>query len=334
MKKKKIYFIESSTNFNNNDLSSFKIGGSEKTLINITNALAKNENFEIKVFNKTQNEIFSNNVHWLNINKICQHKDIDHLIAMSDANLLSIIHAKKKYLWSHSVQSIEKFLRKKQFFAFLKNKPLMILEGHYHSKNRSFLTSFFGKKVLRIAPDNDFINTQINFKKLPSNKAIFTTRSDRNLLFLLDCWKQIHIGSPNSELHINPPYNLNNEENKLNIRIRIKSDKALLIKELSESRVMLNPGHKGEVFCLAAAEAAELCVPIVTMGYGCLYERVEHNITGYIAKTKKEFINYAIKILNDDNTYFKFKENLINKKGERTYKHVSDDLIKIINENK
>ena len=62
----------------------------------------RSDNFEIKVFNRTQNENFSNNVHWLNINRIYEFKEIDHLIAMSDANLLSIIHANKKYLWSHS----------------------------------------------------------------------------------------------------------------------------------------------------------------------------------------------------------------------------------------
>ena len=53
---------------------------------------------------------------------------------------------------------------------------------------------------------------------------------------------------------------------------------------------MLNPGHKGEVFCLAAEEARELCLPIVTLGYGSLYERVIHNKTGYIAKNLDEFV--------------------------------------------
>ena len=80
MKKTQIYFIESSINFNNNDLSSFKIGGSEKTLINITNSLAKNKNLEIKVFNNTTKEIFSNNVHWLNINNI--NLDIDYYLTI------------------------------------------------------------------------------------------------------------------------------------------------------------------------------------------------------------------------------------------------------------
>tara|TARA_B100001057_G_scaffold378219_1_gene383565 strand:- start:90 stop:1091 length:1002 start_codon:yes stop_codon:yes gene_type:complete len=333
MSKTKIYFIERSTDFNNNDLSSFKIGGSEKTLINITNSLGKKNNLEIKVFNNTKKEIFSNNVHWSNINNINNQEKIDHLIAMSDANLLSLIDANKKYLWSHSIQSIEKFLRKKQLIPFIQNKPLMILEGEYHFNNRSFFTSFYGKKILKLAPDYDFINTQIELNRLPKKKAIFTTRSDRNLSFLLDCWKSIHQNSPDSELHINPPYNLDKDQLKSNIKIRNKAEKSLLIKELIESRVMLNPGHKGEVFCLAAEEARELCIPIVTMGNGCLYERVKHNITGYIAKTKKEFIDYSTNILNNNDTYLKLKENLIYLKGIRSYDQVADDLLKIINEN-
>ena len=117
---------------------------------------------------------------------------------------------------------------------------------------------------------------------------------------------------------------------KSGIKLRVKGDKKLLIDELKNSRVMLNPGHKGEVFCLSAIEAQELCVPIVTMGYGSLSERVEHSQTGYIAKNKNEFIKYAIEILENDNIYLKFRKNLIDRRGKRTYKNVSEDLLKII----
>ena len=57
---------------------------------------------------------------------------------------------------------------------------------------------------------------------------------------------------------------------------------------------MLVPGHVGEVFCLAAEEARELCIPIVTLGYGSLNERVIHEKTGFIAKDIHEFINYSL----------------------------------------
>ena len=334
MKRKiKIYFLENSFDYNGNDLNSDIIGGSEKTLINISNELAKDDNFVIKVFNNTSNKTVINNVSWININEINQSEYVNYVIAMSDANLLNKIFCKNNFLWSHSVQSIEKFIRKKQLIPFLKHKPVMILEGDYHYKSRSFFTSFFGKEILKIAPDKDFINTKVNLNILPPTNAIFTTKSDRNLDFLLDAWHQIKKKSIQSKLFINPPYKLTDMNIQDDVILRKKSDKNLLIDDLINSRVFLTPGHKTEVFCLAAEEARELCIPIVTMGFGSLYERVEHGLTGFVAKNKKEFIEFTNLILNDNNTYYKLKENLIKRKNSRNYSHVKNDLIKLLNIN-
>ena len=328
--KKKIYFIEKSIDFNSNDFNSNKIAGSEKTLINITNELSLYKNLEIKIFNQTSKEIKFDNICWLSLNNINNYEAPDYLVSMSDANLLSYINCSKKFLWSHSVQSIEKFIRKNQLLPFIKNKPVMLLESQYHYDTRNYFTSFFGKKIIKLAADYEFINENIDKNFIAKKKAIFTTRSDRNLNFLLSLWEKIVQRSSNSELYINPPYNLSEKESQMNVKLRVKSDKNKLIDELKNSRVMLNPGHKGEVFCLAAIEAKELCLPIVTMGYGALKERVEHGVTGYIANNQNEFIDYSLDILNNDETYKKFRNNLFNKRGMRTYKNVAEDLINII----
>lgn len=329
----KIYFVEKTIPFNSLDIDKPFIGGSEKTLINISNELANHKSLIIKVFNLTNKKNMIKNVEWNNINNISKNDQPDILISMSDANLLSLFISKKKYLWSHSIQPIEKFIRKKQLYQFIKNKPIMILEGDYHYKNRSFFTSMFGKKKIPIAVDYDFINFKIDENFIPDKKAIFTTRSDRNLEFILNCWPKINSKSKRSCLYINPPFNLTNEQKKLDIKLRSKSIKSELINDLATSRVMLNPGHKGEVFCLAAEEARELCIPIVTLGIGALKERVEHGVTGFIAKNNEEFIYYTIKILNDDNFYLKIKKNLMKKRNFRSYKDVAIDLLNIINEN-
>ena len=330
---KKIYFVEKSIPFNANDLQAKMLGGTEKTLINIVNELGKNNNFIIKVFNLSDDEININNVTWTNITNIYEADEPDFLISFSDANLLSLIKAKKKFLWSHSIQTIEKFIRKGQFFAFYKNKPIVILEGKYHFNNRNIITSFFGKKILKLAPDYKFVNTEVEIDVLPKKNAIFTSRSDRNLDILIECWKIISKKVSDCSLYINPPYNLSNEEKNMNIKIREKGDTNKLIDDLIKSRIMLNPGHKGEVYCLAAEEARELCIPIVTMGYGSLYERVEHGVTGYIANNKNEFINYSIDLMNNDKLYSKIRNNLLKIRGIRTYKNVVEDFINILYDN-
>ncbi len=329
----KIYFIEKTVPFNSLDINKPFISGSEKTLINISNELSKFKNLIIKVFNLTKTKHVIKKVEWNNIENISQDDQPDILISMSDANLLSLFNCKKNYLWSHSIQTVEKFFRKKQFYPFIKNKPIMILEGDYHFKNRSFLTSIFGKKILPIAVDYDFINFKVDEEYMPNRNAIFTTRSDRNLDFLINCWSSIRRESHNSSLSINPPFNLTEQQKRLGIRLRKKGDKFDLIKELAKSRVMLNPGHKGEVFCLAAEEARELCIPIVTLGIGSLSERVEHGVTGFIAKNENEFIDYTIKILNNDKFFLSLKNNLIKKRNSRSYKNVAKELLDIINEN-
>ena len=326
----KIYFIENSFDYNALNFNDSTIAGAEKTLINITNELGKNENLLIKVFNNTSHSRIINKVQWSNISQIKKNDNPDFVISMSDANLFYKLSAKKNYLWSHSVQNLEKFLRKGQLIPFIKFKPIMILEGEYHYKTRSFFTSFYGKKTLYIAPDYEFINTRISTNFIPPPNAIFTTRSDRNLKFLIQCWSEIKKNNKKATLLINPPHKLNNEEILNDIKIRIKGNKHLLIDDLSKTRLFLSPGHVGEVFCLAAVEARELCIPIVTMGYGCLYERVEHNITGYIASNQQEFIEYSNLILKDDDIFKEFRTNLINRKNSRNYNNVKNDFLKIL----
>ena len=329
----KIYFIENSFDYNALNLDDDYIAGSEKTLINITNELSKDNNLLIKVFNNTTKPKIINKVQWLNISQIKENDKPDFAISMSDANLFYRLTGKKNFLWSHSIQNFEKFLRKKQLIPFIKFKPAMILEGDYHYKTRSFLTSFYGKNILKIAVDYDFINTKIDINFIPPPNAIFTTRSDRNLNFLIQSWFEIKMNNKNSKLFINPPHILSDDQKINDIIVRNKGSKNLLINDLLNTKLFLSPGHIGEVFCLAAEEARELCIPIVTMGYGSLYERVEHNVTGYIANTQNDFIKYSNNILKDDEIFKHFRKNLINKKNSRNYNNVKRDFLKILNIN-
>ena len=325
-----IYFLEKSIDFNGEDVDSSKIGGTEKTLINITNELAKNNNLSVKVFNNTKYEKKINNVHWCNFSQYNQNIIPDALISFSDVNLFKNFRSKKKFLWSHSVQNLEKFIRKKQFFSYLIHKPVLILEGDYHFKKRSFLTSFYGKKILKLAPDYEFINENIDINSVPDKNCIFTTKSDRNLNILLEAWGHIFKLNNDAKLFINPPFKCSDSLLAQSVFIRKKGDKMDLIKDLKSSRIMLTPGHKGEVFCLAAEEARELCIPIITLGYGSLYERVIHNKTGFIAKNIIEFSNYTNRLLNDDALYLEIRKNLFKLKNTRNFSHVAKEFLDII----
>ena len=66
------------------------------------------------------------------------------------------------------------------------------------------------------------------------------------------------------------------------------------------------------------------------MGLGCLSERVIHNKTGFIAKNRKEFIDYTIQLFSDDDIWANFRKNLLSIRGENSWSKVANSFIQNI----
>ena len=107
-----------------------------------------------------------------------------------------------------------------------------------------------------------------------------------------------------------------------------------LIDDLKSSRMMLVPGHKAELFCLAAEEARELCVPIVTLGIGSLKERVIHNETGFIAKNEDEFAKYTLNLFNDNDLCMQLKKNLYKLRNSNNWSKSTGYFLEVLKNEK
>ena len=290
--------------------------GAETILINLTENL-KMLGHEVTVFNNCSDDVDNNSSNWFNINKVNKQMNFDIAVANADMRLLDTITAKKKFIISYSLQSIEKFLRKGQLISYFKNKPTILLIGKYHMKNRSKLLSLFGSKIIDIAIDDLFLNTKLT-NNIDSNLAIFTSRPDRNLDILIKIWNEnILPNFKNAKLLTTPTETISQSSN---IIFRKMDSQENLIKDLLRSKVFLVPGHKAELFCLAAEEARELCLPIVTLGIGSLSERVAHEKTGFIAKNNKDFADYTIELFKNKDLWNSIRANLINLRGSSNWK--------------
>ena len=322
----KICFLENTKfEYSFKDVHSSKLRGAENILINLSANLAE-MGHEIVVYNNCNIDTHKDKSNWYNINHIDNAHSLvfDVAISNGDTRLLSKVNAKKNIVFSYSLQSIEKFLRKGQLISYLKNRPTYFLIGDYHINNRSKLISLFGINTLNLAIDDMFHKTKILAEK-KENNAIFTSRGDRNLELLINIWNQnIYPKFNNAKLFVTPYKNIKEENN---IFIRKMSTRSQLIKDLLKSKVFLVPGHKAELFCLAAAEAQELCIPIVTLGIGSLYERVEHNINGFIAKNNKEFAEYTIQLFKDPTLWLRLHRNMKVKRGQKNWINSTNDLI-------
>ena len=322
----KICFLEN-TKFEYSfiDIHSSKLRGAENVLINLSNQLSL-MGHNVTIFNNCSIETHNDESNWFNINHINSSFDLnfDIVIANGDAKLFKYVSGIKIIVFSYSLQNIEKFLRKGQLIPYLKYKPTYFVIGDYHLKNRSKLLSLYGVKILNLAIDSMFHNTLVTSQPR-ENIGIFTSRGDRNLNLLNNIWcDYIYPKFDKAKLFVTPHNNIIETKN---IYFRKMSSREDLIKDLLRSKVFLIPGHKAELFCLAAAEAEELCIPIVTLGIGSLYERVNHNVTGFIAKNNIEFADYTIELFHNESLWLRLHKNMINLRGQKKWSNSAFDLI-------
>ena len=319
----KICFIDNTIfKYNSNDLYSKNLRGAETILINLSNSL--NElNHDITIINNCPNSEIINGIKWIDINSNFSVKNYDLVISNGDCRLFKYANSKKNVLFSHSIQTIEKFIRKKQILSFIKYKPKVCFLSNYHKINRSRLLYSFGYINLRWAVDKIFLNSSIP-KNIDNDLAIFTSKEGRNQNLLIEIWKN-DIFPKNKKLKL--LINSQNNNKNYNIINRIQQNQNELLKELSKARLFLIPGHKAELFCLAAAEASQMCIPIVTLGYGCLSERVIHGKTGYIAKNNNEFAKYTLELFKNDHLWQSMRNNLEKIRSKIKWNNVAEDLI-------
>ena len=321
----KICFLDNTKfEYNSNDLYSFKLRGAESVLIHLTCELTKLGHHVTVINNCYKNEII-NGVLWKKIQYYKDKQFFDLAISNGDTRLFDKIKSNKTILFSYSLQTIEKFIRKKQFSSYIKCRPKTVLLSEYHKQNTSKITTLFGSIRIDLAVDLAFINSKLN-ENIDNNLSIFTSRADRNLDLLLNIWKELIYPQFNAaKLLITPP--LNNLANSHNISFRRTDNQNYMIEDIKKSRIFLIPGHKAELFCLAAEEARELCVPIVTLGIGCLSERIIHEKTGFAAKNNVEFSDYVIELYKNDDLWNKIRNNLIETRGKNTWCNVAKDLL-------
>ena len=326
---KSVLFIDNSdSDFTGFDLNTTKVRGTESSLILLAESLVKN-NIYVKVLTEINEDVLCKGVIYSNKNA---HQEINYdlCIAISNANLFNKISAKKKVVWSNSLQPFEKFLRKKQLLAFLKHKPEVVTMCNYQYYKRSFLTSMYGKHMISLSVDPRFYNEKVDLEKIPKPHALNNVRSHRNLDWLIDIWtNSFNNKNGKAKLFINPNLIEYSEEmKKSNIYERKFGSRDDLINELRNTRVFAYTGHKSDIWVLTVEEAVQMCVPIVTYGIGSVEDRVIHNETGFIAKNDEEFAKYLEMLLFNDEFYNKIRRKMFKRRGFKNWDFIADIWIK------
>ena len=326
---KKIIIIDNSKlAYTGDDINGKIVRGTETSLILLSEQFAQ-MGMEVDYCNSIDIKKNVNGVNYFNKNDISKKKIYDLAIVISDANEFKRVNSIKKAVFSNSNQSFEKFLRKKQLIPFIKYKPKLITLCEYQYQKRSFLTSFYGKKIIPITVDPKFLNIEIDENFIPERKVIYNIRSNRNLDKLIKIWcEKIFPISNEFKLYITPDLiDYNDYHRNNNIFLRSIGTRDEMIDELKNYRALTYLGHKSDIFTLTAEEAIKLCLPVITFGIGSLKERVTHMETGFIAKNDQEFANYTINLLSNDNFYLDIKKKMKMKRKENNWFSIAQSWI-------
>ena len=159
-----ICFIDrTSFEYNSKNLHSKILRGAESILINRSNSLNL-MGHNITIINNCPKSEVINGVKWVNINTNFNVNNYDLAFANGDCRLFNFVKSKKKILLSHSLQSIEKFIRKGQLFAYLNKVGISI-------NNSPITAEDLGQLIDLISSDT--IKFLISFLCFKPNKIFF-----------------------------------------------------------------------------------------------------------------------------------------------------------------
>lgn len=273
------------------------LGGTEQAIIHLTEALAAlGDNVTITGGSTTPRTL--RGVSWQPT-----PPPADITVAVNDARLLPA-GAKRPAIWFHNEVALTKELRRGRAPALWRHRPTAIFIGTDQARAASALLPFRSRIVIPYGLSANILRAPTN-RPTPPQTAIFTSQAYRGLEQILATWQRdIAPALPGATLTALiaetdlSRYRALATHASITIAPRIANDAVLA--RLLQTRVLLAPGHLSETFCLAAAEAIALGVPVVTLGIGSLKERVRDNVDGFICRDYATLAARTRDLLADD----------------------------------
>ncbi len=225
-------------------------------------------------------------------------------VAINDARLLPP-GAGPCAVWFHNEVGVWREARRGRLAALARQRPVAVFCGHGQANGASRLLPFRARAVIAHglplaileAPPAD---------SPPPPRALFLSQAYRGLNEVIALWHD-HVAAACPQARLAAyiaPADLQHFQARAagapSIAILPRIGNAAMPALLRGARLLMVPGHRSETFCLCAAEAIAMGVPVVTRGIGALKERVNHGHTGYICRTTPELAQRTLALLTDD----------------------------------
>ena len=224
-------------------------------------------------------------------------------VAVNDARLLP--PCSLPIIWFHNEVELSRELRKSRLPALWRRRPAAVFIGTEQARLASRLLGLRARAVIPYGLPPAVI-AAAPASAPPAPHAIFTSQAYRGLREVIDMWRtRVAPRLPGARLSafvgegdVAAYAALAAGVPSIAVNRRVGNDAVLDV--LRGARVLLAPGHRSETFCLAAAEAVAMGVPVATLGIGSLKERVAHGRTGFVCRGWDDLAEKTRLVLQDD----------------------------------
>jgi glycosyltransferase involved in cell wall biosynthesis len=215
--------------------------------------------------------------------------------------------AARRVLWLHNPLALEKAARRSWLGPIVRLRPDAVLVGTTAAAALSRLYPFASRRVIPHGVSQAFR------ARPPSDGSarhfVFASQRQRGLDRTIRAWRAHDaLRALRAQLHV---FGTSAAQAELDeaaaardgIVFHPRADQAALAAFYATARAMLYPGAHDETFCLAAAEAQAMGLPLITLGIGSLAERVRHGIDGFLAGSDREAAELAALVARDDDLW-------------------------------
>jgi glycosyltransferase involved in cell wall biosynthesis len=301
------------------DIEEKSIAGTQTAFIELSRAFEKLGN-TVSVYTDSLRVLETEGRIWKHLSQVNVNIEYDLMIVNVSPYLLENfknVKTGKKILWIHNVAKYLLYWNRLNYL--LKYLPIVVFSGKYHKSTLPFFIPTGGRKLIEYGLSEAVFQSKAVEAQSRNQKVYFTSNPLRSLRWIVDLWvKEIHPKVPTAELHVFSgwktygSWGLSVKKRMQaevdyaalfvmnNILIRDVLPKQELFSEMKQGRAMFYKGDRSETFCLAVAEAQALGLPAVVCDLGSMKERVDHGVTGFVARSDDEFVKYAIKVLQEE----------------------------------
>jgi hypothetical protein len=245
----------------------------------------------------------------------------DALISSNDARFFAgSAPATRRYMWMHNPMALEKAFRRGQILPLARHRPVGVFVGRRLMQRTSRLLMFGARIEIGLGVNACFLETPVSAAR--RNRFVFASQPHRGLRPLLAAWAEALPGlPPDAEFHV---FGSKAEDigmgpaipAAMRVIFHGRVRKPDLAGAYAEARAMLAPGAEVETFCLAAAEAQCMGLPVLTLGIGSLAERVEHGENGLICASHAALVAAGASLCANTALARKLEAGAMRQRGE------------------